>query len=96
MAGLRADLLLHRLCMARSRTEAKQACDAGAVRRGDQLLKPSQVVLPGDRITVHYPHRLVEVEILEIPGRSVSRRAARELYRILREEKAAAETEETW
>jgi ribosomal 50S subunit-recycling heat shock protein len=94
--GLRTDVVLHRLCLARSRSEAKQACDAGAVQREGRPLKASHDVSPGDRITIAYPRRTLEVEILELPGRSVSRKAARELYRVLRDERTVSAPEETW
>ena len=40
---------------------------------------------------VKYPSRLLEVELLELPGKSVSKKAARDLYRVLRDEKIRQE-----
>jgi hypothetical protein len=40
---------------------------------------------------VKYPSRLLEVELLELPGKSVSKKAARDLYRILKDEKLREE-----
>ena len=84
---LRMDVLLHRLCLTRSRSEAKTACDAGAVTLNARPARASESVLPGARISILYPWRLLEVELLELPGKSTSKKAAREMYRVLRDEK---------
>ena len=84
---LRADVLLHRLCLTRSRSEAKAACEAGAVALDGKPARASDSVAAGRRITVKYPSRLLEVELLEMPGKSVSKKAARDLYRVLKDEK---------
>ena len=84
--GLRIDLLLHRLCLTRSRSEAKTACDAGAVEMEGRRARASDEVTPGRTITIRYPRRLLSVEIAEIPPKSTSRKTAREMYRVLRDE----------
>lgn len=84
---LRMDVLLHRLCLTRSRNEAKTACDAGAVTLNTRPARASDSVAPGARIAIAYPWRLLELELLELPGKSTSRKAAREMYRVLRDEK---------
>jgi len=86
-AKLRVDVLLDRLCLTRSRSEAKAACDAGVVLLGGTPAKASQQVDVGDVITLRFPLRTLEVEIEQLPGKSTSRKAARELYRVIREEK---------
>ncbi len=90
--GLRVDVLLHRLCLTRSRNEAKTACEAGAVSLNGRNARPSDTVLAGARIEVRYPARTLELELVELPGKNVSKKAARDLYRVLREER----TPERW
>jgi ribosome-associated heat shock protein Hsp15 len=90
-APLRVDVLLHRLCLTKSRSEAKAACEAGAVTLDGKRARPSDSVQAGKRIAVKYPSRLLEVELLEVPGKSVSRKAARDLYRVLKDEKVRDE-----
>ena len=85
---LRIDVLLHRLGLTRSRSEAKTACEAGAVTLNGKKARPSDAVLPGARIEVRYPVRTLEIELTELPGKSVSKKAAKELYRVLREERS--------
>ena len=88
---LRVDVLLHRLCLTKSRSEAKAACEAGAVALDGKRARPSDAVLAGKRIAVKYPSRLLEVELLELPGKSVSKKAARDLYRVLKNQKVRDE-----
>jgi ribosome-associated heat shock protein Hsp15 len=87
--GLRLDVLLHRLCLTRSRNEAKTACEAGAVTLNGRKGRPADAVLPGARIEVRYPARTLELELAELPGKSTSKKAAREMYRTLRDERVA-------
>lgn len=87
--ALRIDVLLHRLCLTKSRNEAKSACDAGAVTLNGKKARAADTVLPGARIEIRWPARTLELELLESPGKSVSKKAAKELYRVLREERTA-------
>lgn len=88
---LRVDVLLHRLCLTRSRSEAKAACESGAVSLDGRPARPADLVSPGKHIVVRYPARLLEVELLETPGKSVSKKAARDLYRVVRDERVREE-----
>lgn len=87
--ALRIDVLLHRLCLTKSRNEAKSACDAGAVTLNGKKARAADGVLPGARIEIRWPARTLELELLESPGKSVSRKAAKELYTVLRDERTA-------
>ncbi|HEV2149390.1 MAG TPA: S4 domain-containing protein [Longimicrobiaceae bacterium] len=87
--GLRLDVLLHRLCLTRSRNEAKTACDAGAVSLNGRKARPADEVVPGARLEVRYPARTLELELEVLPGKSTSKKAAKEMYRVLREERTA-------
>lgn len=85
--ALRVDVLLHRLCLTRSRNEAKVACDSGAVSLDSRPARASDTVATGRRITIRYPRRTLQIELLALPGKSVSRAAARELYSVLGDER---------
>jgi ribosome-associated heat shock protein Hsp15 len=87
---LRLDVLLHRLCLTRSRSEAKAACDAGAVLLDGAPAKASRAVVAGERITIRYPARTLVLEVDALPAKSTSRRAARELYRVLADQPTPA------
>jgi ribosome-associated heat shock protein Hsp15 len=88
---LRVDVLLHRLCLTRSRSEAKAACEAGAVRVDGKPARPSDAVPPGRRVEIRYPGRTLEMELLQTPGKSTSKKQAKELYRVIREERVRDE-----
>jgi ribosomal 50S subunit-recycling heat shock protein len=83
------DVALHRLCLTRSRNEAKTACEAGAVRVDGKPAKPSQTLSPGQLVTIRYAQRLLEVKLLDLPPRSVSKKAARDLYEVVRDERSS-------
>jgi ribosomal 50S subunit-recycling heat shock protein len=85
--ALRVDVLLHRLCLTKSRSEAKAACDSGAVSVDGKKAKASDVVAVGRRVEIRYPSRTLEMELLETPGKSTSKQKAKELYRVIREER---------
>lgn len=89
--ALRVDVLLHRLCLTKSRSEAKAACEAGAVSVDGKKARPSDTVPVGRRIEVRYPGRTLEMELLETPGKSVSKQKAKELYRVIRDERVREE-----
>jgi ribosomal 50S subunit-recycling heat shock protein len=83
---VRVDLALKRLLLVKSRTEAKEACDVGAVYLNGKRAKASAEVQPGDVLRIDYARRTLEVELLADIGKSVSRLQARELVRVLRDE----------
>lgn len=93
---LRVDVLLHRLCLTKSRSEAKAACEAGAVLVEGRPARPSEPVPPGRRVEVRYPARTLEVELLETPRKGTSKKAARDLYRVLREERRTDAAAALW
>lgn len=83
------DLALKRLLLVKSRSEAKEACDVGAVYVNGKRVKASAEVHEGDIIRLEYAHRTLEVELLGEIGKNVSRAKARQLVRVLRDEPAA-------
>jgi ribosomal 50S subunit-recycling heat shock protein len=84
--SLRIDVLLHRLCITRSRSEAKNACDSGAVSLQGRPVKASETVAVGQTVAVRFPRRLVEFELQAIPPKSTSKKSAKEMYRVVRDE----------
>lgn len=84
---MRLDVALNRLCLTRSRSEAKNACEAGAVLVSGREAKASQEVSPGDAVTLRFTSRLLEVKLLDLPQKSVSKKNAREMYEVIRDEK---------
>jgi ribosome-associated heat shock protein Hsp15 len=91
---VRIDLCLSRLCLMKTRSQAEKACDEGLVQWNGHRARPAREVRVGDRIV--FQDRLGrwirEVEIVELPERSVTKAAARSCYRMLRDER----TEGPW
>ena len=85
----RLDVVLNRLCLTRSRNEAKVACEAGAILVSGKTAKPSQDVRPGETVTLRFTRRILEVKLLQVPEGSISKKAAREMYEILRDERVS-------
>ena len=85
---MRVDLALKRLLLVKSRSEAKEACDVGAVQVNGKRAKASAEVQAGDVLRIDYAHRTLEVQVLGDIGRNVSRAQARELLRVVRDEPA--------
>lgn len=86
----RLDVVLNRLCLTRSRSEAKAACEAGAVLVDGHSARASQAVKPGQTVTLRFATRTLEVRIDVLPPKSISKKAARELYQVLRDEPVGA------
>ena len=70
----------------RSRNEAKTACDAGAVSVGARPAKPSEEISAGQTVTIRFPRRLLSIELQQLPPKSTSKKSAREMYRVVRDE----------
>ena len=85
--SLRVDVLLHRLCITRSRNEAKAACDSGAVEVDGNPARASREVTAGSSVTIRFPRRTLPFEVLALPGNSTSKKAARELYDVIPDER---------
>lgn len=83
---MRVDLALKRLLLVKSRSEAKEACDVGAVFVNGAPAKAAAEVRAGDVLRIDYAHRTLEVELLGEIGKNVSRAQARELLRVVRDE----------
>ena len=84
---MRLDVYLHRVCILKSRTMAKEACDRGKVRWNGEPAKASRILAPGDRIRLDLGVRVLEMEVVQIPEKSVSKREAPAYYRVLAEER---------
>ena len=55
------------------------------------VAKPSKEVKVGQIITINFTNRTLEVEIFEIPFKSVKKEEAKNFYRVIREEKRRQE-----
>jgi len=84
---MRLDSFLSEVRLIKRRTQAKKACQAGKVLLDGKVAKPGKEVKSGQIITINFTHRLLEVEVLEIPPRNVKKGEAKSFYKIIREER---------
>jgi ribosomal 50S subunit-recycling heat shock protein len=82
---VRLDLFLTKSRLIKRRSLAKTACEKGIVFLDGHQAKAGKEVSPGQKITVDFASRLLEVVILRLPRGNVSKTEARELYTVLRE-----------
>ena len=73
----RLDVLLFELRLFKSRSQAAAAIESGLALLNGERVKPSRSAKAGDRVTIG--GRMLE--IVALPGRSLSREAARQLVR---------------
>lgn len=87
---MRLDKFLKVSRLIKRRTVAKDVSSAGKILLNGRPAKAASDVKPGDKLTLLFGRREVELEVLEV---AESKRAdqAREMYKILREEIAADE-----
>lgn len=83
---MRIDLYIKRCGLLKQRSMAKRACERGVVRVDGQPAKPGKAIAVGQRVEMNLPHRLLEVEITALPGKSVSKAEREHFYRVLRDE----------
>ena len=88
---MRLDSYLSDTRLIKRRTQAKKACEAGAVYLDGKAAKSGKEVKPGQIITINFANRILEVEVLEIPSRNVRKEEAKNFYRIIREERRKEE-----
>jgi ribosome-associated heat shock protein Hsp15 len=80
---VRIDVFLKQTGLIKHRTDAKQACEHGAVTVLGRTVKPSRKVEEGQRIRIAYPRRILEVEVLAIPRGSVKKSERENYYRVV-------------
>ncbi len=90
---VRLDLYLKTSRLVKRRTVAKEICLAGRVLVNGREGQPSRDVHAGDRVTIRYSARTIEVEVLQTPERP-GRAAAGELYRVITDLRTPGEGEE--
>lgn len=84
---MRLDSFLSDVRLIKRRTQAKKACENQIVWVDGKIAKPGKEVKVGQKILVDFTSRSVEIEVLAVPKGNIRKEAAKEFYRILREER---------
>lgn len=77
---VRVDAWIWAVRLIKTRSQAAEACRAGHVKINGSSVKPSQQVVPGDRLRLWKNHREFDVEVLETPRKRLGAPAARRCY----------------
>ncbi len=80
---MRVDQLLNKLCLVKTRSIAKNACDKNLVKINGKTAKASSVVSAGDEIEYSLYGYNNLIKIIEIPKRNVSKSKAPEFYQFI-------------
>ncbi|MCB5250148.1 MAG: S4 domain-containing protein [Candidatus Cloacimonadales bacterium] len=83
---MRIDLLMNKLCLVKTRSIAKKACDNNAVRVNGKTAKASLEIKPNDIIEYDLFGYNTELKIIKIPIGNVAKKDAPEYYEISRRE----------
>lgn len=84
---MRIDKLLNKLCLVKTRTIAKKACDKNLVKLNGKIVKASSIVNNEDVIEYKLFGYSTQLKIINIPKGNVSKAKAPEFYEILKNEK---------
>jgi len=83
---MRLDSFLSDTRLIKRRSQAKKACENKIVLVDGVVAKPGKEVRVGQIITINFTNRTLEVEILEIPQKSVKKEEAKNFYRVIKDE----------
>jgi len=84
--NMRLDKFLKVSRLAKRRTEAKEALDAGRIECDGRPVKASHVVKVGDELVIHYATKTVRVRVKAVPERPAQKTNAHEMYSIVGDE----------
>ncbi|MCD4830051.1 MAG: RNA-binding protein [Candidatus Cloacimonetes bacterium] len=84
---MRIDQLLNKLCLVKTRSIAKKACDNGLVTINDKKARASATPGPGDTIRFDlFGYRTV-LRLTDIPKGNVAKKDAADYYELVEREK---------
>ena len=66
---------------------AKEICDSGRVKVNGHPGRSGKEIKVGDEIEIRFGQKTTSFEVLSVPARSVSKKDASELFRVISEEK---------
>ena len=81
------DVFLKHSRLVKRRSIAKELCDEGCVLVNGRQARAGREVDAGDEILLNLRDRSLAVEVVSIPERATSAAGAKELYRLLRDER---------
>ncbi|GAB1468943.1 hypothetical protein MASR2M64_17110 [Candidatus Cloacimonadota bacterium] len=89
---MRLDLLLNKLCLTKTRSIAKNACDKNLVFLGGKPAKASAIVKADDIIIFRLYGAEHEIKITSIPTGNVAKKDSTQYYEMLRRDELPSST----
>ncbi|HOD17989.1 MAG TPA: S4 domain-containing protein [Candidatus Cloacimonadota bacterium] len=80
---MRIDLFLNKVCLTKTRSIAKNACDKNLVQINGKIAKPSQEVKVGDTVRLDLYGFSQELTVLELPAGNVTKKDVTRYYKLL-------------
>lgn len=80
---MRLDVLLNKLCLTKTRSIAKNACDKGLIQVNGKPAKASTLVQAEDVVRMKLYGHLWELRISKIPSGNVAKKDAGDYYEVL-------------
>ena len=87
---MRLDLYLKMSRLVKRRTVARELCEAGRVHVNGQESKPAKEIRSGDKLTLQFSSKSIELEVLDVPLSSKKADPGM-LYRITAERRTESE-----
>ncbi len=84
---MRVDKLLNKLCLVKTRSIAKKACDKNLVKINGKIAKASSMISENDIIEYELYGYFNKIKITNVPLRNVSKDKAPEFYEIMERDK---------
>lgn len=86
-SGMRVDRILSKLCLIKTRSIAKKACDKNLVKINGKLAKASSEIVAGDMIEYSLSGYRNLLKIKEVPKGNIPKNLATDYYEFLEREK---------
>ncbi|MFA7543243.1 MAG: S4 domain-containing protein [Candidatus Cloacimonadaceae bacterium] len=83
---MRLDILLNKLCLTKTRSIAKNACDKGLIQVNGKPAKAATLIQAGDNIRMKLYGYLWELRIAKIPSGNVAKKDVGDYYELLSRE----------
>jgi ribosomal 50S subunit-recycling heat shock protein len=84
---VRIDIYLSAVCVLKTRSLAKEACDRGKIGVNGVPAKASHRVHPGDHIRLDLGTRILEIEVVGVPEGQIARKQATEFFKVLSDQR---------
>ncbi|MCD4820296.1 MAG: RNA-binding protein [Candidatus Cloacimonetes bacterium] len=84
---MRIDQILNKLCLVKTRSIVKKACDLNLVKINSRIAKASNKVQTNDIIEYNLNSYFTKIKLLEIPQGNVSKSSAPKFYELIERER---------